>query len=140
MEYIDTELAPFLEESGSDFYRAFKDYFKKSPDDFYNAKNVYLNFYFKIKDYIPILDISEQETEDDIDTQMGYVHRLLSEKSFHLFSRDQYRIKIGIIYKSFASVRTYYTKMLPTKDAKNLIKNFLKWNHFIADDILEKYY
>lgn len=140
MEYIDTELVHFLEDSDRDFYRAFKGYFKNNPDDFYNAKNVYLNFYFKIKDYIPILDISEQETDDDIDTQMGYIHRLLSKKSSHLFSRGQYRIEIGILYKGFTAARTYCTKTLSTKDAKNLIKNFLIWNHFITDEILEKYF
>ena len=139
MKYIDTELAPFLEDSGRAFYRAFKDHFKKSPDDFYNVRNIYLNFYFKIKDYIPILDISENETADDIDMQMGYVKNLLSKKLSHLFSKDEYCIEFGITY-NFGTRRTYYTKKLPTNDAKNLIRRLLIHNHFITDDILEKYY
>lgn len=140
MEYIDTELAPLLEKDDRDLYRAFKDHFDNKPEDFYKARNVYLNFYFKVKDIIPILDISEQETDDDIDMQIDHVRNLLSKKLSHLFSKDQYCIEFGIVYKGFDRPRTYYTKKLPTNDAKNLIRNLLMHNHFITDDILEKYY
>lgn len=140
MEYIDTELAPLLTKDERDFYRVFKSNFENRPNDFYKARNVYLNFYFESKYSIPILDISEQETADDIDMQIDHVRNLLSKKLSHLFSKDQYCIEFGIMYKGFDTVRTYYTKKLPTKDAKDLIKNLLMRTHYITDDILEKYY
>lgn len=140
MEYIDTELAPLLLDEDRDLYRAFKDHFDNKPDDFYNARNVYLNFYFKVKDFIPILDISEHETVDDIDMQICHVENLLSKKLSHLFSKDQYCIEFGIMYKGFTTMKTYYTKKLPTKDAKHLIKILLMQSHSITDDVLEKYY
>lgn len=140
MEYIDTELAPLLLKEDYALYRSLKDYFNNGPDDFYNARNVYLNFYFRVKDFIPILDISEYETDDDIDMQIGHIENLLSKKLDHLFSKDQYCIEFGIMYKGLTTVYTYYTKKLPTKDAKALIKKLLMQSHSIADDILEKYY
>lgn len=139
MEYIDTELAPLLRESDRNLYKSFKNTFKNKLDDFYNAKCVYLNFHFNVKEYIPILDISENETADDIDMQMSHVHNLLSKKLSHLFTKDEYCIEFGITDKDYRARRTYYTKKLPTEDAKNLIKIFLTRNS-ITDDVLEKYY
>lgn len=146
MEYIDTELAPLLRESAPrlresdcNLYKSFKNTFKNKPDDFYKAKCVYLNFYFNAKEYIPILDISENETADDIDMQMNHVHNLLSKKLSHLFTKDEYCIEFGITDKDYRARRTYYTKKLPTEDAKDLIRSFLTRNS-ITDDVLEKYY
>lgn len=146
MEYIDTELAPLLRESAPrlresdcNLYKSFKNTFKNKPDDFYKAKCVYLNFYFNAKEYIPILDISENETADDIDMQMNHVHNLLSKKLSHLFTKDEYCIEFGITDKDYRARRTYYTKKLTTKDAKELIKSLLT-RMSITDDVLEKYY
>ena len=128
MEYIDTKLAPLLLDDDRTFYRVFKDTFRTRPNDFYNARDVYINFYFKLKDYIPILDISENETADDIDMQMNHVHNLLSKKLSHLFTKGEYCIEFGITDKDYRARGTYYTKKLPTNDAKNLIRCLLTRN------------